>query len=134
MKWIGRAEQVEHARARDEPIPLVLFEAPCLFRTTAIAALDRAGLAWRVALTSPSLAGLWAATSAGLGLPPGMTPLDTNVALSERLPLLSLVLHCANDGGSMAVDRLAEIVRLAASDAVSLSPRPRRAADMIATD
>jgi len=142
MKWIGRAEQVEHARARDEPIPLVLFEAPCLFRTTAIAALDRAGLAWRVALTSPSLAGLWAATSAGLGvtvrtelgLPPGMTPLDTNVPFSERLPLLSLVLHCANDGGSMAVDRLAEIVRLAASDAVSLSPRPRRAADMIATD
>ena len=32
------------------------------------AALDRAGIPWRIAFTSPSLAGIWAAAAAGLGI------------------------------------------------------------------
>jgi DNA-binding transcriptional LysR family regulator len=46
MVWIGNAE-----RAWDptEPVPLVLFEAPCVFRKAGIAALDAARVpAWRV--------------------------------------------------------------------------------------
>ena len=39
----------------------------CLFQRCATQALDRAGIAWRIAFTSPSLAGLWAAAAAGLG-------------------------------------------------------------------
>jgi DNA-binding transcriptional LysR family regulator len=50
------------------PLPLVLFEPPCAFRTAALAALDAAGLPWTVVFTSPSLAGLWAAVEAGLGV------------------------------------------------------------------
>ena len=53
---------------RGTPLPLVLFEPPCTFRRLALESLDRTGIPWRVALSSPSLSGLWAATAAGLGL------------------------------------------------------------------
>lgn len=52
----------------DEPVPLIAFNFPCEFRTQGIAALEKAGRAWRCALTTPSLAGIWAAVSAGLGV------------------------------------------------------------------
>jgi DNA-binding transcriptional LysR family regulator len=70
MVWIGSAE---HGWDRAEPVPLVLFEAPCVFRKAGIAALDAAGIPWRIAFTSPSLAGLWAAVEAGLGISPRTT-------------------------------------------------------------
>ncbi|MFX7938316.1 LysR substrate-binding domain-containing protein, partial [Acinetobacter baumannii] len=65
MRWIGAAGQ---PLARDDAIPLIAFESPCRFRETATAALDRAGIPWRLAFTSPNLSGLWAATAAGLGV------------------------------------------------------------------
>jgi len=49
-------------------VPLALFTSPCRFRTKAIAELDAAGIAWNIALTSPSLYGVWAAVNAGLGV------------------------------------------------------------------
>ncbi|MDI9701586.1 LysR substrate-binding domain-containing protein, partial [Burkholderia cenocepacia] len=49
-------------------LPLVVFDRPCRFFGAATDALDRAGVPWRVAFTTPSLAGLWAAAAAGLGL------------------------------------------------------------------
>ena len=55
-------------RIHQNPLPLVTLEAPCIVRSFATAALDRAGVAWRVASTSPRLSGLWAATTAGLEL------------------------------------------------------------------
>ena len=70
MVWIGSAERVWDPT---EPVPLVLFEAPCVFRKAGIAALDAAGIPWRIAFTSPSLAGLWAAVEAGLGISPRTT-------------------------------------------------------------
>ncbi|WP_314927604.1 LysR substrate-binding domain-containing protein [Aeromonas piscicola] len=54
--------------ARGEPLPLVLFDAPCLMRSRAIKALDDAGIPWRIAFTSQSLGGIWAALQAGLGI------------------------------------------------------------------
>jgi len=50
------------------PLPLVLLEGPCVFRRAATAALDAAGIPWRLTFTSPSLPALWAAVSAGLGV------------------------------------------------------------------
>ena len=50
------------------PLPLVVLDAPCLMRAAAIDALDRAGIAWRIAFTSTSLSGVWAAVTAGLGV------------------------------------------------------------------
>jgi len=54
--------------ASREPLPLVLLDAPCALRAAVIAALDRAGQPWRHSFSSGSLAALWAATAAGLGL------------------------------------------------------------------
>ena len=48
-------------------VPLVVFEPPCGFRDAAIEALNRAGRAWEIVFTSPSLSGLRAAVEAGLG-------------------------------------------------------------------
>lgn len=70
MVWIGGSQP---AFQPGEPVPLVLFEAPCVFRTAGIEALDAAGIPWRIAFTSPSLAGLWAAVDAGLGISPRTT-------------------------------------------------------------
>jgi DNA-binding transcriptional LysR family regulator len=61
-----------------EPLPLALFTAPCRFRNKGAAALDAAGIAWTVSLTSPGLHGVWAAVNAGLGVtvrtPEGLLP------------------------------------------------------------
>ena len=56
--------------ARDslEKVPVVLHDHPCLFRTNALTALEAAGRVWRVALTTPSLAGVWAGVGAGQGV------------------------------------------------------------------
>lgn len=53
---------------RHQPLPLILLGPQCAFRKEAIRQLDAAGIAWRVAATSPSLAGLWASAMGGLGL------------------------------------------------------------------
>jgi DNA-binding transcriptional LysR family regulator len=65
MAWIGPANSV---RLPPEPVPLAVLEAPCTFRAAAIAALDKAEIAWQIVFTTPSLAGLWAAVDAGLGV------------------------------------------------------------------
>ena len=57
FQWPGEVE-----------LPLLLLEPPCIFRTAAIQALDGASIPWRVAVTSPSLGGIWATAAAGMGL------------------------------------------------------------------
>jgi DNA-binding transcriptional LysR family regulator len=49
-------------------LPLALLDAPCGFRTSALAALDKAGRPYRITATSPSLSGLQAAVRAGLAI------------------------------------------------------------------
>jgi DNA-binding transcriptional LysR family regulator len=65
MAWLI-AEQ--GLAARQEELPLALLDPPCGFRETAVAALDAASRAYRVAATSASLAGLRAAVEAGIAL------------------------------------------------------------------
>lgn len=117
--WIGRADRGEVASHGDGRLNLVAFEPPCVFRSAGLAALERAGLAWRVAFTSPSLAGLWAAAAAGFGITPRTTigmPRSLVALASERgglptLPPMPLWLHHAGPAASPAVARLAAIVR-----------------------
>ncbi|MBL8687490.1 MAG: LysR family transcriptional regulator [Rhodospirillaceae bacterium] len=112
LAWIATPDFV---RERDQPLPLVLFEAPCFCRQAAIEALDAAGIPWRIALTSPSLAGLWAAVSAGLGvgvrtthaLPPGLVPIEAGL---PRLPKIGFALRSSTAPLSPAAMRLREIV------------------------
>lgn len=47
MQWIGPAdEHILQALYSEDPLPLAALEAPCMMRSTATAALDRAGIAW----------------------------------------------------------------------------------------
>jgi DNA-binding transcriptional LysR family regulator len=112
LVWIGGGT------GRDgEPVQLALFEAPCLFRAAAIAALDRAGISWRIDFTSPSLSGLWAAIGAGLGItvrtaasvPAHLKLLDKKA----KLPALPSVYLCLNDAGralTPAATRLRDVL------------------------
>lgn len=120
MQWIGRRDG-DFAPCPTAPLPLVLFEAPCVLRSAAIQALDAAGIPWRIALTSPSVAGLWAAVSAGLGV-----TLRTRVGLPAQLrvleqmpamPMIGYVLHRAQEHGGPAVDYLAQITQQALGEA-----------------
>src|SRR5215831_7059529 len=51
-----------------DPLPLAVFEQGCLYRKRAIHAIEAAGRTWRIAYTSPNLAGIQAAVSVGLGV------------------------------------------------------------------
>lgn len=121
MRWIGAASQ---PTVRDDAIPLIAFESPCLFRETATAALDRAGIPWRLAFTSPNLSGLWAATAAGLGvtirtglgLPGTLAVIDE--ALPGPLPRIALTLHQAEAEPSPPARRLADLIGQAVSEMV----------------
>jgi DNA-binding transcriptional LysR family regulator len=127
MCWIGSAGRGEAWRtSRGEPLPLAALEAPCLLRTAATNALDRAGVAWRLAFVSPSLGGLWAAAAAGLGvtvrtpigLPASVRALESGEDGLPDLPMLGLVLHRAEAEPGPAVSRLAAIMLQAVRDSV----------------
>jgi DNA-binding transcriptional LysR family regulator len=114
MAWIGGSEPL---RPDAEPMPLALFEPPCLFRAAAIAALDKVGLPWRIAFTSPSLSGLWAAIDAGLGITvrTAASVPSNLVAIGERaklpaLPPVHLCLHSAGRVLPPAALRLRDIL------------------------
>ncbi len=112
MCWIGKADWTYTANS--EPLPLVTFESPCLMRSAATNALDHARIPWRVAFTSPSLSGVWAAAGAGLGitvrtqvgLPAYLRVLDD----LPELPKIGLILHRAESKPAPLVKRLAEIL------------------------
>ncbi|TIU64255.1 MAG: LysR family transcriptional regulator, partial [Mesorhizobium sp.] len=53
MRWIGPAKPIEAGPGKDDILPLVALEAPCLLRTVATETLDRAGRPWRMAFSSP---------------------------------------------------------------------------------
>lgn len=77
----------------EERLSLVLPPQPCIYRTRALAALDRARRSWHISYTSPSLAGTLAAVKAGLGvtvLPEHMIPFGVHPIRNEmKLPHLA---------------------------------------------
>nr|WP_315592389.1 LysR substrate-binding domain-containing protein [uncultured Cupriavidus sp.] len=117
MCWVGSAA-VPWQPASGEPLPLVAFDRPCQFHAAATAALDRAGIPWRVTFSSPSLGGLWAATAAGLGLtvrsryglPASVRALPATETGLPALPTMLLVMVRAAASLPPEVERLAEIL------------------------
>lgn len=118
LVWIGPRADIEVWRS-GEPIPLAVYEAPCFFREKALAALDQVGIAWRIAFSSSSLRGLWAAVEAGLGitlrtgagLPDNLRALDAGGDLPAAPKLgISLSLHDAKRTMTPAAKRLRSIV------------------------
>ena len=101
MRWIGSPDHPPLPPTLQDPLPLVVFDAPCLMRSAALAALEHAGIPWRVAFTSPSLSGIWAAVAAGLGvtvrteigLPAQLRAFEQEMPALPRLPMVGLSLH-----------------------------------------
>lgn len=88
LEWIQHPElDISTLLAQGEPLPLVMFEHPCMMRSRATACLDRAGIAWRVVFVSHSLSGIWAAVQAGLGI-----TLRTRVGMPGNLRVAGRVL------------------------------------------
>ena len=110
MCWIGPARSDWPARAGAASLPLVALESPCLMRRAAVQALDAAGIPWRLAFTSSSLAGTWAAVAAGLGvtvrttagIPAGLAVLDG----LPPLPSIGLTVYRAQAQPAPAVRQL----------------------------
>ena len=118
IQWIGRPDWPGLASLAGEPVPLAAFLPPCAFRSAAVAAFDKGRLPWRLAFTSPSLSGLWAAAEGGLGItarttfamPKTLRVLDPATTGLPALPSVPLALHAADADPSPAVARLKEIL------------------------
>lgn len=66
LRWItSRKHPIDFRR---DPLPLVMSEQGCLYRERMIHAAETAGRAWHMAYTSPSLVGIQAAVSVGIGV------------------------------------------------------------------
>lgn len=97
----------------NQPLPIATYPAPCLFRSSCIATLDKAQISWNIVYTSPDLLGLMAAVKAGLGVTVraknaislGTEILTPRVNLPE-LPSLQVVLR--NRVGGEASEILAD--------------------------
>lgn len=113
MVWHGDEALTEQA-----VLPIAILEAPCRFRDAALAALDREGRAYRVALETPSLSALRAAVQAGLAVTcrtalflPSDPPLE-DVGLPE-LPEVAYVRR-TNDSPHASIAKLSQLVHAAA--------------------
>lgn len=152
LQWLGAAAQGEDlpawARAlqangqsgawRGDALPLVLLDAPCPLRDIATGALEQAGIPWRHAFTSASLAALWAAAAAGLGLtlrtslglPATLHALAPAAHGLPRLPRITLSLYRAMAEPEAPVAQLAALLRQAVQQqpVAPSAPRAKRAA------
>ncbi|MBS0342109.1 MAG: LysR family transcriptional regulator [Proteobacteria bacterium] len=129
--WWTQQQRTGGSRGKTrEPLPLVLLDAPCPLRDIVTATLDRAGIAWRHAFTSASLAALWAATSSGLGLsvrtpfglPAHVRVLDRTGTRLPNLPSLALAMYRAQAQPDPTVARLADLLREAVAATMGQMP------------
>lgn len=133
--WIGRPGlRASHGTA-GKAVTLVLHDAPCIFRSAGLRALEQAGLASSVAFTSSSLPGLWAALAAGLGvsvrttigMPASLAPLDVRAAKLPDLPKVPLTLHRAARTLDGPAELLADLVRTAVRERMKPATVPSAA-------
>jgi DNA-binding transcriptional LysR family regulator len=108
-QWFGTARSTRPAPG--QPLPLVLYDHPCLFRQAALQVLERRKLPWRLALTTPSLPGIWAALRGGLGIsvraarrvPAGVRDVGAKLGL-PKLPPVELRMLTASELSPAAAD------------------------------
>lgn len=114
LQWVTSCQQPIDFRC--DPLPLAVFEQGCIYRERAIHALEAANRTWRIAYTSPSILGIQAAVSAGLGvslLPEtALLPGHRSFGAKDRFPPVSdteMALVTAQDP-SPATCQLAEVL------------------------
>jgi DNA-binding transcriptional LysR family regulator len=111
LVWITSAR---FAPQRQSPLPLALAAGGCAWARAALRALDKAGLRYRMAYSSASLAGTYAPVLAGLAvtvspitsLPEGLRPLRADEGLPE-LPDTGILLLKSRDPRQPVTDVLA---------------------------
>lgn len=87
LKWVGDVKLLDPSK----PVPLVLSPQPCVYRSSAIKALEKSTRTWRLVFSSPSYAGAVAAVRAGMGItvmPHRMIPDELKEIDSSILPPL----------------------------------------------
>ncbi len=97
LEWVGADNYIDSFIANNQPIPLVLSPAPCVYRSHALEMLENAGLKWRIIFTSPSYSSKIEAIKAGLGfslLPRNMIPPTLNAITCSGLPVLNDINIC----------------------------------------
>src|SRR5512133_72964 len=112
--WIASSSFVP---PRDQAVPLAVLGPQCAFRKRAIEGLEERRLPFRIAASSPSLDGLWAALLGGLGvtartalnLPDGLISSSSLHGLPE-LGRFPVTLHRSAHSGGMASDRMAALL------------------------
>lgn len=118
LRWAGPAH---HPLPDRSCLPLALFPQGCLFRRLALERLDRAGIQWRIAFTSPSLRGLQAAVAGGIAFSifgtmtesADIAWLDARALGLPDLPDIRFALLAQAGGGAVRarlVDTIAEVV------------------------
>jgi len=137
-QWLGELPLLwiagrEFSPRTGQALPLVALGPQCAFRKTAIEKLDKAGVRWRIAAVSPSLAGLWAAALGGLGLtvrtgldlPEGLVRGKTLFDLPE-LGIFPITLHSRSNGGNKSSERLRAIIAETVAAALPAGRKKRR--------
>ena len=119
LQWVSA---IDHAQQPGQPLDLVVFAAPCLWRRRTIEALAATGREHRITFTSQSIMGLQAAIENGLGvglLPPEsirpetMRTLDASAGVPD--PLTVQYGLYARDRRARVVDATIDVLLAATS-------------------
>ena len=137
MLWLGAID----ALPEGEPLPLVLYDHPCLFRQAALRVLEAKGTPWRLALTTPSLPGIWAALRSGQGIsvrtshriPKGVRDVGEDFGL-PRLPPIELRLLAAETLSPAAQDLAGILQEVVSGRGEASSPGKPQGRKHTATD
>ncbi|WBF67046.1 LysR substrate-binding domain-containing protein [Desulfovibrio subterraneus] len=118
LLWVSSAGHLVH---QESPVPLAVYSQGCSYREHATEALNAAGLAYRIAYTSPSLASLHAAITVGaavaaltpISLPPNARILGMQEGYPP-LPMTNIYMAKAdtmNRGANCFIKLACEIIR-----------------------
>ncbi len=113
--WITSEKHLAH---EEDPLPLAIFQAECIFRKWTFQALDQVQRRYRVAYQSPSIAGILAAVTAGLAvtvLSASIVPPNARILSAEegfpQLPETSILLHRSPRNKSQIIDSMAKFIQ-----------------------
>ena len=120
-------------RMQDASLPLAVLGPQCAFRKAAVQQLEAAGVPYRIAATSPSLDGLWAALQGGLGIT-ARTAMQLPASLMankspHRLPVLCsfpVALHRGQNAANSALDAFHSLLGAATRGALAELAQPQR--------
>lgn len=113
------------------PLPLAVFHQGCMFRKWAMQALDEQGISYRIAYSSPSIAGVLAAVKAGLAIAPVGASMPTvglrilPESVFNRLPSAVVSLHQSDHHASKAKKYLARYIAEEFRSMPFVASRPR---------